>query len=186
MLLAIDSDGMRKISLYFALIAVTVPFLTACGGREWDTDDEIESLTKRWSYRYVSDVLDFVFENIDSTREIDGRRLTFTASVNDTLNYDFHWKSNSIGGDSIDVTTTLIQIGDSSVLIVDGYRYSEDLWAHLFTVDPGIINFDGMFHVDFYETGKTTPWGWSEITYTKKEKDSYYRYSKDSIVVGRY
>ena len=185
MLLVIDSDDMKKIALYFILIAVTVPFFTACGGREWDTDDEMECLINNWSYYYVSDVLIYVFESIDTTKKDEGRIKSITASINDTLNLEFHWKANSIGGDSIDVTSTLIQIGDSSILKIDGYRYSDELWAHIFTVDPGIINYGGKFHIDFYETGKTTPWGWSEITY-KKDEDYYLPYSKETPKVGRY
>jgi hypothetical protein len=68
----------------------------------------------------------------------------------------------------------LVQIGDSIVVTTQGYRYSEKFWAHLYTVDSGIINFDGKFHVDFYETGKTTPWGWGEIKFTPYQDDGYY------------
>ena len=178
---------MKKISLYFAFIVVAVFALTACEGREWDTDDELERLSDNWSYYYVSDVLDYIFETVDSTMNIDGRIIIHTASVNDTLNLEFHWKTNSVGGDSVNVGSTLIQIGDSSIVKVDGYRYSDGLWAHLFTVDPGIINCEGRFHIDFFETGKTTPWGWSEIVYHKGDGEYSYRpYTKDSPTVGRY
>lgn len=186
MLLVIDSDDMKKITLYIALIAVTGSVLTACGGRDWDTDDELECLTKKWSY-YVSDVLDLVFENIDSTKNNDGRLVTLIASVNDTLNLTFHWLANSVGGDSVNVLATLIQVGDSSIVIMDGYRFSDNLWAHLYTVDPGIINYEGKFHIDFYETGKTTPWAWTETTYEKDTSEDHYRlYICNSPKVGRY
>lgn len=186
MLLVIDFNGMKKVSLYFALIVVAVSALTACEGREWDTDDELECLSNNWS-NYVSDVLDYIFESVDTTKNNDGRIKTITASINDTLNLKFTWKANNVGGDSIDVESTLIQIGDSSIVKVDGYRYSDGLWAHLFTVDPGIINCEGKFHIDFFETGKTSPWGWSEITY-QRERDEYrYRpYKRCDTQVGRY
>jgi len=186
-LLVIDFEGMKKISLYFAFIVVSVSALTACEGREWDTDDELECLSTNWSYYYVSDVLDFMFETVDSTRNNDGRIITLTASINDTLNLEFHWKANNIDGDSVNVGSTLIQIGDSSIVKVDGYRYSDGLWAHLFTVDPGIINYEGKFHIDFFETGKTAPWGWSEIIYHKSDDEYNYRpYSCESPTIGRY
>ena len=175
---------MKKITLYFALIAVTTFVITSCEGRSWDTDDELKSLTNNWSHYYVDDVLDYVFENIDSTKNNEGRLVTLTASVNDTLNLEFHWQANKIDGDSINVSSSLLQIGDSSIVIVDGYRYSDGLWAHMFTVDPGIVNYEGKFHIDFYETGKTTPWAWSEKTFTKS--DGYYHYSSEDPKVGRY
>lgn len=178
---------MKKITLYFALIVAAVSALTACEGREWDTDDELKSLSIVWSNNYVSDVLDYVFETVDSTSNKDGRTITYTASINDTLNLEFHWKINSVGGDSVNVGSTLIQISDSSIVKVDGYRFSDGLWAHLYTVDPGIINCEGKFHIDFFETGKTTPWGWSEIVYHKNFDEYRWRpYSTESPTIGRY
>ena len=186
MRLVIDFDGMKKFSLYFALIVVIASALTACEGRDWDTDDELECLSNNWSY-YVSDVLEYIFESVDTTKNKDGRISTITASINDTLNLEFHWKTNSVNGDSVNVSSTLFQIGDSSIVKVDGYRYSDGLWAHLFTVGSGIINCEGTFHIDFYETGKTSPWGWTEIEYHKNlDQYRYNPYERGDTKVGRY
>ena len=98
----------------------------------------------------------------------------------------FHFtKGNKNNHDSVNIISSLLQIRDSIVLKTDGYRYSDYYWVHLYTVGPGIVNYEGRFHVDFYETGKTTPWGWSEITYHKS--NVYDRtYSCESPVLGWY
>ena len=85
--------------------------------------------------------------------------------------------------DSVDVTSTLLQIRDSVIIKSDGYRYSQKYWAHLFTVDPGIINYEGKYHIDFYEIGKDTPWAWAEVIFTKNPKSKYkYNTSKEPVV----
>ena len=63
------------------------------------------------------------------------------------------------------------------VVTVDGYRYAEKFWVHLYTVGEGIINYEGKFRVDFYETGKNTPWATSEREYSPSDKDKYTPYS---------
>lgn len=179
---------MKKITLYLAFAVVILSGLTACEGREWDTDDELEQLSNHWSYIYVTDVLNCIAIQEDSVYKHDsGRIVSVVRSINDTLNMVFSWHTNSIEGDSMNVRSTLIQIGDSSAVTVDGYRYSDNLWAHLYTVEPGIINCEGKFRIDFYETGKTTPWAWSEKTYEQDTtKDAYRPYSSKSAQVGRY
>ena len=87
----------------------------------------------------------------------------------------------------MNVCSTLIQIGDTATVVVDGYRYSDNLWAHLYTVDTGIINYKGMFRIDFYETGKTIPWAWSETTFEKDTTKYHYKpYKHNDPKVGRY
>ena len=49
-----NSDDMKKIILYFALIVVASWTLTGCEGRNWDTDDGLMVITANWSHDYVS------------------------------------------------------------------------------------------------------------------------------------
>ena len=111
------------------------------------------------------------------------------SKLTDSLFVEFKYDINEPTSDSVNVTSTLTQIGDSIIVKTDGYRFSNDFWVHLFTVDEGIINYEGKFHVDFYEIGKTTPWAWSEVSYQKDYKDYYYWKDIDiekKIVVGWY
>ena len=71
-------------------------------------------------------------------------------------------------------------------VVVDGYRYSDDFWTHLYTTDPGIINYEGKFRIDFYETGKTTPWAWGEVTYQRNDDGNWSEYQASKPKVGRY
>ena len=178
---------MKKFALYFVLMSFAFVTLVSCEGRVWDTHDELESLTGNWASVYVSEVLNKIFEVEDSTYREKGREYTVTTSIKDTLNMSFSWHSNSVEGDSTDVLTTLMQIGDSSTVIVNGFRYSDDFWAHLYTTDPGIVNYEGKFRVDFYETGKTTPWAWGEIVYQRDcDEYRYHPYKRCDTQVGRY
>lgn len=179
---------MKKITIYIACMVVLLSGMTACGGRDWDTDDELEALSINWSEYFVLDVLNYIIEVEDSAYNNDnGRIVTVLKSIDDTLNMVFRWKANTVKGDSMNVCSTLIQIGDTATVVVDGYRYSDNLWAHLYTVDPGIINYKGMFRIDFYETGKTTPWAWSETTFEKDTTTYHYKpYKRNDPKVGRY
>ncbi len=178
---------MKKIALYFVLILFAFVTFASCEGREWDTHDELKALTGNWASVYVSDILNNIFEVQDSTYRKNGSEYTVISSINDTLNMTFSWHANKVEGDSINVISTLMQIGDSSTVIVNGYRYSDEFWAHLYTIDPGIINYEGKFRVDFYETGKTTPWAWSEILYQRdRDEYRYNPYKRCDTQVGRY
>ena len=94
-------------------------------------------------------------------------------NLNDTLSIDFK-KDGRIEGDSVVISYRLLQIKDSVVVTADGYRYSDRLWAHMYTVDEGIINYEGTFRVEFYENGKTTPWAWSNVRYSKSDRNDPY------------
>ena len=99
-----------------------------------------------------------------------------------TLSIDFK-KDGRIEGDSVVISYRLLQIKDSVVVTADGYRYSDRLWAHMYTVDEGIINYEGTFRVEFYENGKTTPWAWSDVRYSRSERyDPYdsHQYVKET------
>ena len=169
---------MKKISLY--IVAAVLTCLTACQGKDWDTEDELAMLTVNWSEGFVDYTLNKTVE-----KDYDGIVVTTTV-INDTICREFHHLSDFKEDDSINVVTALYQFGDSTIVTVDGYRYSNMYFAHLYTVNPGIVNYEGLFHVDFYETGKTTPWAWGEIKYEKDSGDLYYPYKRGNAKVGRY
>lgn len=173
---------MKKIALYVLLATVAVIGIVSCVGRDWDTDFEIKDLSTSWSYKYVDLVLNQKIKNIDTTFH---KEWSITTSIiTDTLYKEIHssYASEYPNRDSVDVTSIFIQIHDSLIVKVEGYRYSQKYWAHLYTVDEGILNYEGKFKVDFYETGKTTPWGWSEITYSKNKNDRYDLYNKKTEI----
>ena len=180
-----NSDDMKKIILYFALIVVASWTLTGCEGRNWDTDDELACITAYWSDVYVSRVMDCLHD--DTIIEDRYGHPSVIVSKEDTLKLDMRWLSGKEEGDSADVHSSLVVVNDSVAVVVDGYRYSDDFWAHMYTIDPGIINYEGKFHIDFYETGKTTPWAWGEVTYEKSDDGStLYNYERSKPQVGRY
>jgi len=173
---------MKKFTLYISLAFSAVIGIVSCVGRDWDTDDEIKDLSTSWSKEYVDLVLDQKIKNIDTTYHKEWS--VTTSIITDTLYKVIHnsYASKYPDLDSVEVTSTFIQIHDSLIVKVEGYRYSQKYWAHLYTVDEGIINYEGKFKVDFYETGKTAPWGWSEINYSKNLNDRYELYNKKTEI----
>lgn len=173
---------MKKNALYILLALFAVIGILSCEGRDWDTDNDIKDLCISWSKEYVDLVLDQKIKAIDTTFHKEWS--VTTSIITDTLYKEIHssYACEYPNRDSVDVTSTFIQIHDSLIVKVDGYRYSQKYWAHLYTVDEGILNYEGKFKVDFYEIGKTTPWAWSEITYSKNKNDNYYPYNKKSEI----
>jgi hypothetical protein len=170
---------MKKIALYISVAVLCT--LAACQGKDWDTDEELMNLTDNWSYGFVDYTLQKIVE-----KDYDGK-VIITTVIKDTICREFHHISDFEEGDSVNVVTTLYQFGDSTIVTVDGYRYTNKYFAHLFTIDPGIVNYEGIFHVDFYETDKTTPWAWGEITYKRINKTGLApAYTSGSTKVGRY
>lgn len=182
----IYSDDMKKITLYFALIIVASWTMTGCEGRNWDTNDSLAGVTDDWSYLYVSRFIDIFWLN-DTVFDEEDESVSITFSKKDTLKLDMRWLSGNENGDSVNVHSSLVEVSDSVAVVVDGYRYSDEFWAHLYTIEPGIINYEGKFRIDFYETGKTTPWAWGEVTYQKSNDGSMaYNYKSSKPKVGRY
>ena len=64
--------------------------------------------------------------------------------------------------------------------LCDGYRYADNITAHMFTVDPGIIDYNGKLHFDFYKTDGMIPWAWTEITYSKTDDSDVIPYLRNS------
>jgi hypothetical protein len=169
---------MKKTVIYSLLLVAAC--LVSCKEEKWDTGEELRGMTIGWANEFVYNTLNRSIKYVDTVLVSDDR--TVSASLRDSLFVTVHYAYNKQPEkDSVDVTSTLTQIRDSIIVMVDGYRYSQKYWAHLFTVDPGIINYEGKFHVDFYEIGKTTPWAWSEITYSKY-KDGYFPYKTKAVV----
>lgn len=177
---------MKKIALY-TLLLITAGFVS-CKGKEWDTEQELKELTYSWLY-FVEDVMSYSVDLDDTlTYKNDKIQIIAKSRLTDSLIVEFKYDINEPTSDSVSVTSTLTQIRDSIIVRTDGYRYSKNFWVHLFTVDAGIINYEGKFHVDFYEIGKTTPWAWTEVSYHKNNKE-YYLYREDlvdKVAIGWY
>lgn len=160
---------MRKIILYVSLLVSAC--LVSCKGEEWDTEEEMRELTLSWCY-FVDDIMRYSIQLNDTLKYKDDKiKIIETSSLKDSLFVEFKYDVHQPGSDSLYVTSTLTQIRDSIIVKTDGYRYSDKFWVHLFTIDPGIINYDGKFHIDFYEIGKDTPWAWSEVKYSKNNRN---------------
>ena len=166
---------MKKFTLYFLAVITS---LVACQGKEWDTEEELRRITESWTYGYVEYPLDDIIAKKDSLTDGKDSELIITSTLKDSLRREYHHRSGWEYGDSVDVLSTLVQIGYSTFLTIDGYRYSKKFYAHLYTIDPGIVDYEGNFYIDFYETGKTTPWAWGKVTYSKDstDKNKYYPY----------
>ena len=152
---------MKKIISYFKYAVLATVLITSCITREWDPVEDMEGLADTWSAQYVDHAMRYAIgpESIPK----------------DTLSIDFT-DSYRRNGDSVNVISSIFQIKDSLVVSVEGYIYAEKFWVHLYTVGAGIVNYEGKFRVDFYETGKDTPWACSEIGYSPSEKK--YKYSQ--------
>lgn len=180
---------MRKLTIYL-LIAGLAGFMS-CRGNDWDTEEELKALSRTWANDYVNYTLRQVVLAADTLQGIKNGRyvgddIKTTSVLKDTLMSVFHFtKETEYNHDSVNIISSLLQIRDSIVVKADGYRYSDKYWVHLYTVDPGIVNYEGKFRIDFYENGETTPWGWSEITYHKSDVP-YYTCYFDTPVVGWY
>lgn len=180
---------MRKFTIYL-LIAGLAGFMS-CRGNDWDTEEELKALSRTWANDYVNYTLRQVVLAADTLQGIKNGRyvgddIKTTSVLKDTLMSVFHFtKETEYNHDSVNIISSLLQIRDSIVVKADGYRYSDKYWVHLYTVDPGIVNYEGKFRIDFYENGEITPWGWSEITYHKSDVP-YYTCYFDTPVVGWY
>ena len=160
---------MKKTSLYITFALLALVGITACVGRNFDPDQDMKDLSDGWACEYVDNVLDQKIRSVDSS--FNKKWSVTTSMIKDTLYKEIHntYSKKYPLFDSVEVTSTFIQIRDSLIVKVDGYRYSEKYWAHLFTVGDGILDYEGKFRVEYYEIGEKTPWGWTETTYRKNE-----------------
>lgn len=170
---------MRRVTFY-VLLLITACFVS-CKGEEWDTEEEMRELTLSWCY-FIDDIMHYSIQLNDTLKHKDDKiKIIAKSSLKDSLFVEFKYDVHQPGSDSLYVTSTLTQIGDSTIVKTDGFRYSDKFWVHLFTTDPGIINYDGIFHVDFYEIGKDTPWAWSEVKYRKSNR-AHYAIKEDVVI----
>ena len=173
---------MKKFALYLSVVAFLTS-MVACEGKEWDADEELRKISTDWAGDYIDYVLDnLTIDKTDSTTYSYRQHIYITTDYKDTLRREIHFvQSKGEKRDSADVVSTLVQYGDTVIVTTDGYRYSNKYYAHLYTVDSGIVNYDGEFRIDFFETGKNTPWVTSVIRYRRAhDKDAYHHYDMDT------
>ena len=171
---------MKKIVIYFQISVIAIVQMASCEvrDREWNPADELGGMAEYWAMRYIDDALDYAVnphDTLSTYYSYSKWPVAITSNLNDTLSIDFI-VDGRIEDDSVVISYRLLQIKDSVVVTADGYRYSDRLWSHMYTVDEGIINYEGTFRVDFYEKGKTTPWAWSDVIYSRSDRyDPYDR-----------
>ncbi len=167
---------MKKIVFKFRIAVIAALLMTSCEVRNWDPAAELGGMAEYWAMRYIDDALDYAVnphDTLSTYYSYSKWPVAITSNLNDTLSIDFI-VDGRIEDDSVVISYRLLQIKDSVVVTADGYRYSDRLWAHMYTVDEGIINYEGTFRIEFYENGKTTPWAWSNVRYSKSDRNDPY------------
>ena len=153
---------MKKFAV-ISYILVLITGFVSCTGVEWDTRETFTCLSKSWASEYLGAVIPLDEVNDRGTVII----------LKDTLSLDYHFKGCE-RGDSINITTSVKKFDDSVIASTEGYRFSNSIKAHIFTVSPGIVNYSGTLHIDFYETGKSKPWAWTEVVFDEAAKEEGY------------
>lgn len=135
--------------------------LESCKGVEWDTEETLIGMSKSWAYWYVgSPMIDYGYYHDDTPDS--AYKSNTTIVFNDTVAVEKVY-CGMLNGDSINITTTVVKADSTLTVFTDGYRIANNLTAHIFTVDPGIINYKGKLHIDFYLTDGMIPWAWTEV-----------------------
>lgn len=151
----------------FALICcVTVIFtgFISCKGIDWDRDDALIGMSNLWARKYVTSVISDYEDYYDTSYGNKGR----VVIINDTIAVETIF-TGMADGDSLNITTTIVMIDSTLIATTDGYRFADNLTAHIFTVDPGIVDYNGKLHIDFYLTDGMIPWAWTEVTFKKNQ-----------------
>ena len=148
-------------------MALTSVGLDSCTGVEWDTQETLVGLSESWARTFVQDLM-WDYSHFKDVAQDSTRKVRYTVTLNDTVAVESVFRG-MIGGDSVDITTTIVLIDTTMTTVTDGYRYADNITAHMFTVDPGIIDYNGKLHFDFYKTDGMIPWAWTEITYSKTD-----------------
>ena len=161
-------------------MALTSVGLDSCTGVEWDTQETLVGLSESWTRIYVEDLMHDYSQYKDVAKDSTSK-VHYTVTFNDTVAVECIFRG-MIGGDSVDITTTIVLIDTTMTTVTDGYRYADNITAHMFTVDPGIIDYNGKLHFDFYKTDGMIPWAWTEITYRKIDDSDCIRYQRDTKV----
>ncbi len=159
-------------------MALTSVGLDSCKGVEWDTQETLVGMSESWAWIYVEDLMHYYSQYKDVAKD-STRKVRYTVTLNDTVAVESIFRG-MIGGDSVDITTTIVLTDTTMTTVTDGYRYADNITAHMFTVDPGIIDYNGKLHFDFYKTDGMIPWAWTEITYSKTDDSDYIPYLRNS------
>ncbi len=159
-------------------MALTSVGLDSCKGVEWDTQETLVGLSESWTRIYVEDLMHDYSQYKDVVKD-STRKVQYTVTLNDTVAVESIFRG-MIGGDSVDITTTIVLTDTTMTTVTDGYRYADNITAHMFTVDPGIIDYNGKLHFDFYKTDGMIPWAWTEITYSKTDDSDVIPYLRNS------
>jgi len=159
-------------------MALTSVGLDSCKGVEWDTQETLVGLSESWTRIYVEDLMHDYSQYKDVVKD-STRKVQYTVTLNDTVAVESIFRG-MIGGDSVDITTTIVLTDTTMTTVTDGYRYADNITAHMFTVDPGIIDYNGKLHFDFYKTDGMIPWAWTEITYRKIDDSNVIPYLLNS------
>ena len=159
--------GMKKniFALICCITAISTGFIS-CKGIDWDLDDSLIGMSELWAHKYVGSVISY-YENFQSTPSDNRERIV---TINDTIAVETFF-TGIAQGDSLKITTTIVKIDSTLTATTDGYRFANNITAHIFTVDPGIVNRNGKVHIDFYLTDGMTPWAWTEVTFKKDQND---------------
>ena len=159
-------------------MALTSVGLDSCTGVEWDTQETLVGMSESWARIYVEDLMRDYGHYKDVAKD-STRKVQYTVTFNDTVAVESIFRG-MIGGDSVDITTTIVLKDTTMMTVTDGYRYADNITVHMFTADPGIIDYNGKLHFDFYKTDGMIPWAWTEITYSKTDDSDYIPYLRDS------
>ena len=165
------------LALVCCIAAISIGF-SSCDGVEWDREESLKGMSQEWARRYLADVIydceDYSF-------------LAGNATVKDTIAIEKKF-AHMDGKDSVNVTTTVVIIDSVLTATTEGYRYADNLTAHIFTVAPGIVDRCGKLHIDFYQTDGMTPWAWTEVTFSKEDWSNiiYRRSESENVTVGWY
>jgi len=173
-----------KLAIICCVAVITIEFLS-CKGYEWDAEDSLIGMSHSWAYSYVGNVInrynDYYIAAFDST---DNEHTTLT--INDTLAVESIF-TGMFDGDSVSITTTVVMFDSVMTVVSDGYRFADNITAHIFTVDPGIINRNGILHIDFYQTNGMIPWAWTEVTFKSNDGiQNFYPNSFEDTKFGWY
>lgn len=175
--------GMKKniFALVSFIVAISFGFIS-CKGIDWDREESLKGMSSLWAYDYVGSIASNYEENYKS-QPYDTRK---TVTVNDTIAVET-FRTGICDGDSLNIKTTIVMIDSVLTVTTDGYRMADNLTAHIFTVDPGVVNCNGKVHIDFYLTDGMIPWAWTEIAITKDDIYKLYRNGNyDHVTLGWY
>ena len=171
----------KKIFALIGFIATISFVFISCKGIDWDRDESLKGMSSLWAYRYVGSLFSYYEHKYSSPTYREG-----VTTINDTIAIE-EFETGVSCGDSLNIKSTIVMTDSVLTVTTDGYRIADNLTAHIFTVDPGIINYNGKVHIDFYLTDGMIPWAWTEVTITEDNLYSLYDSNNyDHVTLGWY